>query len=337
MIAGAKRKVDLARWSYSDERFNLTRGVILVLLPLLAFTILLAGLFGGPETREISLGDWAKAAPTDFLLTSAQELAEVPGKGSSGPPYNLLQQGEHLGPINLQKLGGLGIPIDPARDFVLGPLQESQDRNTFALIGESRSLDTEAQTKALEKFVQEQNAEIGAALSQWANADVGQQHSWARHYIAALEKTGDWQVLTDDPAFGPVKEIVHELLYLAQSGLLDGLLTTGYSPYPSDFTLPALFLGDGKYFKNLTVAEHFNGNRMAISGGTNSYPGQFWLRPIAFLYSIKPFSTSKNADVQVFFMMLITSMAFILLPKIPILNKLPRLLPFHRVRLKIKK
>ncbi len=268
-----KKRVDLARWGYSDGSFDLVDGVAIVLAPLLIVLVLLVGLFGGPESKPLTLSDWSRAAPTDFLLTTAKELAGMPGNGSSGPPYNHLRQGEHLGPLQLQRWGGLGLPIDPAKTFVIAPLQEVQDRNTYAVIGSKAQLDSQDQSSAIDQFVKRQNEEIGAALRRWNQVDFELRRIWATHYINALEIGAKHQPAEADKLFGPVQTLAQELLYLAQAGILDGLLTAGTTPYASDYTLSTLFIGDGEYFKKLTVTEGLNTNRMAISGGTNAFPG----------------------------------------------------------------
>ncbi|MDP1713007.1 MAG: hypothetical protein Q8K86_11200 [Candidatus Nanopelagicaceae bacterium] len=308
---------------------NLYRSTALALVPLSALILLLAGLFGGPFSSELTLQEWAKSAPADFVFTATQELAEVPGKGSNGPPYNSLDEGERLGPINLQKLGGFNIPIDPAQEFVIGPLKVSQDEGVFAAIGELRNLAPGEQKESFNSFVEDQKAALGAALGLWEQASADQRKKWAKNYLLTLDATGYRQEVADDPAFGPVRILTQALLYLAQAGILDGLMTTKYSVHPSDFTAPALFLGDGKYFAEVTSKNKFNENKMALTNGIDSFPGQFWLRPYSFWYAIKPFSTSKNADIEVFAIIVIYSLLFIYMPKIPLLNQLPRLLPFH--------
>ena len=323
---------ELERLIPPQKPFNLYRSAGLALLPLGAVILLLAGLFGGPFSNELTLQEWAKSAPADFVYTTTQELAEVPGKGSNGPPYNLLDEGERLGPINLQKLGGLNIPIDPAQEFVIEPLKVSQDEGVFAAIGELRNLEVGDQKESFTSFVEDQKAALGAALGAWEQASADQRKKWAKNYLLTLEAVGYRQDVADDPAFGPIRILTQALLYLAQAGILDGLMTTKYSVHPSDFTAPALFLGDGKYFAEVTSKSKFNENKMALTNGIDSFPGQFWLRPYSFWYSIKPFSTSKNADIEVFAIMVIYTLLFIYLPKIPILNRIPELFPYYRGR-----
>lgn len=336
MNLAEKNEEELERLTPPERPFDPYRNVALALVPLSALILLLAGLFGGPFSSELTLQEWAKSAPADFVFTATQELAEVPGKGSNGPPYNSLDEGERLGPINLQKLGGLDIPIDPAQEFVIGPLKVSQDEGVFAAIGELRNLAAGEQKESFSNFVEDQKAALGAALGEWEQASADQRKKWARNYLLTLDATGYRRDVADDPAFGPVRVLTQALLYLAQAGILDGLMTTKYSVHPSDFTAPALFLGDGEYFAEVTSKNKFNENKMALTNGIDSFPGQFWLRPYSFWYAIKPFSTSKNADIEVFAIMVVYTLLFIYLPKIPLLNQLPRLLPFHRLRRRLR-
>jgi hypothetical protein len=326
------KKADLAVRTFFESRSALFRGTALALIPMTALALLLSGLFGGPYSRELTLQEWARSAPADFVITATSELAQVADKGSNGPPYNSLSEGQHLGPINLQKLGGLDIPIDPAEEFVIGPLKKSQDEGVFAAIGELRNLEIEAQTDSFKSFVEDQKIALGAALGQWERASAQQRIDWAEKYIATLEATPFRQKVADNPEFGPVKTLTQALLYLAEAGILDGLMTTKSTPHPSDFTAPALFLGDGKYLKEVTDAEDFNENRMAVTGGINSFPGHFWLRAYSLWYSIEPFKSSRNADIEVFWIMVLYTLVILYLPKIPILNRIPELFPYYRGR-----
>jgi hypothetical protein len=315
-----------------ERRFDFFKGYVIALVLITTLTLIGAAIFGAPQSREISLQDWAIAAPTDFILTASDELAGSGTHDSHGPPYNLLSQGESLGPINLQKLGGLHIPLDPANQFVIEPLQFSQKEGVYAAIGKLRDLSTSAQVETVKGFVDDQKAAVAAALLQWRAANSIQHTSWAQNYSTVLEEAGIREKVGVNPAYGPVRTLTDALLFLAQAGSLDGILTTEYSPHSSDFTGPSLFLGDGKYIAEQAKAAFEDGNRMAVDSGTNSYPGQFWLTPYAFWYSIKPFSSSKNADIDVFAILLIIGLSTIFLPKIPLLNRIPRALPFHRIQ-----
>jgi hypothetical protein len=64
---------------------------------------------------------------------------------------------------------------------------------------------------------------------------------------------------------------------------------------------------------------------------TGSYPGQVWLWLYTFWYQIKPFSTSANADILVMAVMGVLSLAFILIPFLPIINRIQRWIPIYKL------
>jgi hypothetical protein len=82
-----------------------------------------------------------------------------------------------------------------------------------------------------------------------------------------------------------------------------------------------------------TVAETLDmeGDQWGVSNETGRFPGAWWLWPYAFLYQIRPMSSSNNADLEA---MGIASAAFLLLllvPFIPIVRGLPRYAGIHRL------
>jgi hypothetical protein len=69
------------------------------------------------------LADWARNAPNDFVVTAVAELDGTSGTATYGAPYtNDPTAGQKLGPLPLQRWGGVREPVDTAQDFVLGPL-----------------------------------------------------------------------------------------------------------------------------------------------------------------------------------------------------------------------
>ena len=63
---------------------------------------------------------------------------------------------------------------------------------------------------------------------------------------------------------------------------------------------------------------------------TGSFPGQVWLWLYTFWYQIKPFSTSANADILVMAVMGVLSLAFVMIPFIPGVADLPRMVPIYK-------
>ena len=60
---------------------------------------------------------------------------------------------------------------------------------------------------------------------------------------------------------------------------------------------------------------------------TGNYPGQAWLWLYTFWYQVPPFTTSTNADAQIWAIMAILSLALVCIPFIPGVRSLPRAAP----------
>jgi len=297
-----ERNVDLAKWSGPKRPYDLVKEFTIALLVVSLLTIGLAALFSSPDERAVTLQDWSMKSPADFVATTTGELAGTTISASYGPPYNSAGEGLALGPLKIQKWAGITIPVNPAVDFVIDPLKYSKD------------------------------AAIPAALSSWSGSSADQQTKWASDYAAAIEKAGgDYTKVAASDAYGPVPVMATGLLAQAQEGVLDGLLTTKATPYPSDFTGPMLFLADGVYLDDLGAAQHLHGDQWGMMNETGSYPGQSWLWLFSLWYQVEPFKSSENADIQIFAFLMILTLGFIFMPKIPFVNRLPRLIPFHRL------
>ena len=297
-----ERNVDLAKWSGPKRPYDLVKEFTIALVIVTVLTVGLSALFSSPDDRAVTLQDWAQKAPTDFVATTTGELAGTTISAAYGPPYNNASEGLSLGPLKLQKWAGVTIPVDPAVDFVVDPLKFSKD------------------------------ATVPAALSQWSGASTDQQRKWAGDYAAAIEKAGgDYTKVNVGEAFGPVPVMATALLNQAQDGILDGLLTTQATPFPSDFTGPMLFLADGTYFDDLGAAQNLHGDQWGMMNETGSYPGQSWLWLFSLWYQVEPFKSSENADVQIFAFIMLLTLGFIFMPKLPFINRLPRLIPIHRL------
>jgi len=121
------------------------------------------------------------------------------------------------------------------------------------------------------------------------------------------------------------------LLAMARSGGLDGALVSSGRFYQSDFTNALLFLADGGYLEQLATDQHLLGSQWGMMNETGNYPGQAWLWLYTFWYQIPPFSTSDNADAQIWAIMAVLSLAFVLVPFIPGVRSLPRWIPVYRL------
>ena len=64
---------------------------------------------------------------------------------------------------------------------------------------------------------------------------------------------------------------------------------------------------------------------------TGNYPGQAWLWLYTFWYQVRPFSTSDNADAQIWAIMALLSLALVCVPFLPLIKGLPRHLRVYRL------
>ncbi len=288
--------------TFPMRRYDLVKEFVAALAAVAALTLVLAVIFGSPDEKAISLQDWAKAAPNDVVATAAAELSGDSGTAGYGPPYNDASDGQKLLGIPLQKWAGVTYPIDAANDFVISPLQ--------AVSGD---------------------AALTAALGQWAKATPDKQTSWAAAYVTALGNAE-----SGDPAkvahgdYGPVPALSTAYERLAASGGLEQLVSQN-AFYGGDPTRRLLLLADGTYLEDQARARSLGGDQWGMMNETGNYPGQPWLWLYTFWYQIPPFSTSDNADALVWGLMMLLSLGLVLLPFIPGIRDIPRLIPIHRL------
>ena len=280
------------------KEFLAALGVITLL------TVVLAVVFGSPDKHAISLAEWARNAPNDFVTTAVAELDGSSGTATYGAPYvNDPTAGQKLGPLPLQRFGGVREPVDTAQDFVLGPLS--------TVTGDPA---------------------LRSALAQYQGASDDQRKAWTGAYADALGKAPDSdpaKVATGD--YGPVPLLAGRLLDLARSGGLDGQLLSSGGFYQTDYAKPLLFIADGTYLEDQARAEHLGGDQWGMMNETGGYPGQAWLWLYTFWYQIPPFSSSDNADALVWALMMVLSLALVLLPFIPGLRSIPRATRVYRL------
>ena len=289
--------------AFPTRRYDLVKEFVIALGVVTLLSVVAALIFSSPDEPAISLQQWARQAPADVVATAAGELAGTATSAGYGPPYNTAAEGQTLGPVNLQKLPGVTQPVDSAKDLVLDPV---------------RTLTSDPAAVA--------------AVRAWEAASADQQQAWATAYADALEKAPD-----GDPAkvasgdYGPVPAIAAAELRLADSGALEGLLTSRTSFFGVDSTKALLLLADGTHLEDAARAQNLGGDQWGIMNETGNYPGQPWLWLYSLWYQVPPFSTSENADIGVWALMILLSIGFICIPWIPGLRTLPRHLGVHRL------
>ncbi len=294
--------------------YDIVKEGTIALIVIAILTVGLAVLFGSPDEPQRTIKNWATADPTDFVVTAASELSGSSGVAGYGPPYNnALGSVQYLGPFHLPDILGVRIPINTANDFVLDPLRSQPG------------------PPALE-----------SALATYDAASTSQQAGWANAYASGtvssdgstvLVKFADGKVVMPPGTYGPVTELMQSETAIARSGALDQALITGTGFYTTDYTKPDLFLADGGWFDGIGNSQNLGGEQWGMMNETNSYPGQAWLWLYTMLYQIPPYNSTwgPNADVDVWFTMIVLSGLLIFVPFIPGLRSIPRLTRVYRL------
>ncbi len=288
--------------------FDLIREVTLGTAVVLVLVLAFAAIFSSPDARPLTLQSVAQSDPVGFTTVAVSELAGTSAIAGYGQPYNTATGAtQSLGPISLQELGGVSVPIDTAKTYVLGPLATVTD------------------------------ATVQGALKTYGAANSDQQTTWATNYTDALGKadgtldaSGNLTLATGD--YGPLPTMFGALLGIARSGALDGLLLTNDGQfYQTDYTKPLLFLNEAA-LPDRATALNLAGDRWGMMNETGAYPGQAWLWLYTFWYQVpnSPF-TGPNADVAVAVMMALLTFVFVFVPYLPGLNRIPELVGVHRL------
>ena len=120
-------------------------------------------------------------------------------------------------------------------------------------------------------------------------------------------------------------------LKAAQGGTLDADLLAQTQFYGTNYTKPLLFIADGGYYANLATTLHLTGGQWGVMNETGSYPGQPWLWLYQLWYHVAPFSNSASVDIWAVYLTGIATILLLLIPFIPGLRDIPRLIPVHRL------
>jgi cytochrome b/b6/petB-like protein len=288
--------------------YDLVREITLVGAVVLILVILFAGVFSSGDEPPLTLQSVAQSDPVGFTTVSLSELDGSSGLAGYGQPYNTTDGAQqYLGPISLQKLGGVTIPVDAAEVYVYGPLATIH------------------------------NEAVQAAIITYKAASADQQTKWTTNYGDALAKNtneamdANGNLILPAGDYGPLPVMFNALLGNARSGAMDGILLASGSFYQTDYTKSLLFLNEAA-LPDKASAEHLAGDQWGMMNEPGVLPGQAWLWLYTMWYQIpaEPFN-GANADVAVAVVMLILNLALILVPVIPGLKSLPRYLGLYRI------
>ena len=303
----AKHEFDSAPWAGRTKRYDIVKEGSIAVAFVAVAAIVLSLLMGSPDETPLTFKGWAISNPDNFYATAVQELAGTSGTATYGAPYNKASDGLNVGPLWLQKWGGVTHPVDTVNDFVITPLR------TQVLSGE-----------------------ISAAVSEWTAASLNQKETWATTYDEAITKVEG--KLSDVPAgdYGPVPALATGLTQMAQAGTLDAALLSQGGFFQTDNTKQIMFFGDGAYLDDAGTAANLQGGTWGMMNETGRYPGQAWLWLYSFWYQIPPFNNEEskpigaNADAYIMYLMGLLSHGLILIPVIPGVRSLPMKFPIHR-------
>jgi hypothetical protein len=314
-------KDDTRPWQGRYAPYDLVKELCIAVAVIALLAIALTILFSSPDDKPSTVAQWSRQVPQNFVTTASGELAGTSGTATYGPPYNHNGDGQHAAFLYPQKWLGVSHPIDTEHDYVVGPLE--------TVTGDPVLAAALAQYKAAPEAQKKKWAEAYAKpLEETATAE--EEEKKAPSTVTVNEATGTVTVKPSGDA-GPVPVMMERLLALAKSGGLDGNLLTSSQFFQTDYTKPLLFMADGGLLEKRAEQQHLLGDQWGMMNETGSYPGQAWLWLYALWYQVEPFKASENADILVMMVMGVLSLAFVLIPFVPVVNRIPRWIPIYKL------
>ncbi|HEX5309002.1 MAG TPA: hypothetical protein VFW38_07970 [Solirubrobacteraceae bacterium] len=309
-------------WKGAYAPYDLIKELTIAVGVIALLAVVLSILFSSPDEKPSTVAQWSRQQPINFVATATKELNGTSDTAEYGPPYNHSSGSvQHFLILHPQRWLGVSHPINTAEDYVLGPLR------------------TIPGDPALRK-----------ALAEYAAAPMAMKKAWGEAYAKPLEEyetaveekkappsgvseneSAGTVTVKPSGSAGPVPAMMAGLLSLAQSGGLDGALLTSNQFFQTDYTKPLLFMADGGVLAERAEAQHLLGDQWGMMNETGSYPGQTWLWLYTLWYQVEPIKSSSNADIQVMLIMAVLSLAFICIPFLPIVNRIPRWVPIYRL------
>ena len=276
-----------------------------------------------------TIDDQGKVDPNggqaDFVATVVTELDGSSGTAGYGPPFNDTSgASQEIGKVSLTGIAnsifGLTQPVNSANDFVLAPLSQI----------------VAPYDPKVASAVQQYEA-AGGSLQPGVSADKlvsDQQATWLKNYTDALSKGSVANGVITVPAgdYGPVPVIVQSELNIALNGALDNYFAGGSNQINTDPFKATMFYSDGAVWSQVAAGQGLTGDQWGVMNELWNYPGQFWLILYAIPYHIPAIGGSAAADLWVGTLVVIIGMLLqLLLPWIPGLRDIPRVIPFYRV------
>lgn len=300
------KAAEAAEWRGQTRRYDIIKEGAIATGIVLALSLVLAGLLSSPDEPPLTIATWAKIAPADFMATAASELAGTSETATYGPPYTNDSSAAQKIVFSPQAIAGVHQQISSAQTFVLSPL----------------AADTPG------------NPSLTKALSVYNHATVTQQQAWNKAFADAVTKvsfSGSGAPSLPKTDDGPIPTMITSELNMARSGALDTALLAQQPFYGTDYTKPLLFMEDGNYFASKAEAQHLTGEQWGVMNETGNFPGQPWLWLYTLWYQIPSFSASANVDLIAIYLTGASTLLLLLVPFIPGIRDIPRLIPIHRL------
>ncbi len=272
-----------------------------------------AAIWKAPYRPAVTNQQIATSQPLVVMQTALGDLDGTGAIASYGPPFNHGWKGNATSVQSIlgfspQTWWGTPYHINTANADVITPL---------TMLGKAGN-----------------NSTLLNAVQTYQKASYSQQQAWDNNLANALNKAtvSNGNVVVASGNYGPVLTMMQDEVSLAKSGLLSGALNreTNQGVYRFNVQNDLLFL-QGTALHNIANSIDMSGEQWGINHDEVAMPGPWWLTPYTFFYQIPPWNTSASGDQMAAYTVAILFMLLIFLPFIPGLNRLPKLLPLHRV------
>jgi hypothetical protein len=312
---------DTQPWKGRYAPYDLVKELCIAVAVIGLLSVLLTVLLSSPDDKPSTIAQWSQELPADFATTAATELDETSGTAEYGPPYNHNSGSvQHFLFLHPQRWLGVSHPINTADDYVIKPLETvPNDPGLQSALAEYKA--------APEKQKKGWSEAYAKPLSEYSTAV--EEKKTPPSTVSVNSSTG--AVTVTASGAGPVPTMMTSLQSLAQSGGLEGGLVSSSEFFQTDYTKPLLLMADGGLLGERAEGQHLLGKQWGLMNETGSFPGQPWLWLYALWYQVEPFKSSSNADIDVLLVMGLLSLAFISMPFIPIVNRIPRWIPIYKL------
>ncbi len=307
-------------WKGGYQPYDLIKEACIAVGVITLLAVLLTVLFSSPDDKPSTISQWSHEQPANFATAAATELDGTSGTAEYGPPYNHNGEGQQrLDPAPAEMARrkpsdqhGRGLRDRAAGNSARRPRAADRARRIQGRAGKAE--------KGMGRSVRQAARRI---------CNRGGRRKAAAKTVTVDTSTGT--VTVKATGAGPVPTMMAALTSLAKSGGLDGGLVTSSQFFQTDYTKPLLFMADGGLLEERAEAQHLLGEQWGMMNETGSYPGQPWLWLYALWYQVEPFKASENADILVMMVMGVLSLAFICIPFIPVINRIPRWIPVYKL------